>query len=386
MIDTITDSDNASTTKRKGSIAAPVAFSALAVIGIVCWIMQLTGVGALALTNQVMWGIYLVGFMLCTGISAGCLLFASSAILFSGLAAFRPYSRIIAACSVCVGAVGAGLFIMADLGTPARFWEMLAFAQVGSPLIWDTLILLAYAVIGVTFTVQLTRAATDESRLSNMKTIAIAAFIAAICVAITSFVFVFQVARPSWNNPGQTLSFMLSALVASGAVIMLVLAITNRSGYLPVGENTLGCMARTLAFILFAEFIFVLAEIASGTFAGQGTEAQMVSWLIAGPGAPFFWVEICAFAASFVLLLQKSRSLQLIGAISAFAAVLLVKYNLLQVELFNPLLDFAQYPDGASLASAVYLPSLIEWGVVVGIIGIVCLLLNLAMRKLDLGA
>ncbi|MEA5020776.1 MAG: NrfD/PsrC family molybdoenzyme membrane anchor subunit [Gordonibacter sp.] len=385
MTETTIDAGSASTSKQKSNLVVPFVFAVLGAVGVACWVMQVTGGSALALTNRTIWGLYIVGFMLCTGIAAGCLLFASSTVLFSGLAVYKPYARLGAACAVCVGAVGAGLFIMADLGSPARFWEMIAFAHVGSPLFWDTIILLAYVVVGVLFTLQLTKSATAGRDTSSLKPLAIIAFVAGVCVAITSFVFVFQVARPSWNNPGQTLSFVLSALIAAGSVLMVVFALANRSGYLAMGNKLASNLTRVLASLLLVEFIFVLTEIAAGVFAGQGSETLPVVWLISGAGAPFFWAEIVAFAAAFVLLFQKNRTLQVVGAVGSFSAVFLVKYNLLQAELFNPLLNLTAYPGGTGVASAFYLPSPIEWGVAVGVIGIVGLLFTLSMRKLKLG-
>lgn len=386
MVKMVKDVDASLVGKRKGGIAVFVALAALSLAGVACWVLQLTGGGELALTNHVMWGIYIVGFMLCTGIAAGCLMFSSSTVLFDSLAGYRPYARIAAACAICLGVVGAGLFIMADLGVPSRFWEMIVFAQVGSPLFWDAIVLLAYLVSGVALVVQLTREFEIGRSSVFLKPVAIVAFVAGVCVAVTSFVFVFQVARPSWNNPGQTLSFVLSALAVSGAVLVMVFAFADRSGYLRMEEKLSIDLSRVLALALLAELVFVLAEVASGLFAGQGSDARMVAWLVSGAGAPFFWMEIAAFVASVALLVQKARAFRVVGAALAFFAVFLVKFNLLQAELFNPLLGLTGYPDGSAMVSSFYFPLPIEWGVTAGVVGISGLLLALAIRNLKLGA
>lgn len=372
--------------KEGARLAAPITFGALAVVGIACWIAQLTGAGALALTDHAVWGLYIVGFTLCTGIAAGCLMFASSTVLFHPFAPWRPYARLAGACAVAIGAVGAGLFIVADLGSPARMWEMVAYAHPGSPLFWDAIILLAYVVIGSALTLQLVKAEKAGVDTGTLKALAAAALVAGALVAVTSFVFAFQVARPLWNNPGQALSFTLAALVAAGSVLLTLLTFTDRSGYLPISDKLANGLARGIAVALIAELVFVLAETAGGLFAGQGFEAKAITWLICGAGAPFFWAEIACFVAAFVLLLQKARALRFAGGIIAFIAVFLVKYNLVQAELFNPVLSMAGFLEGSGIVSGFYFPSLIEWGVAVGVFGVVCLLLTLAMRKLKLGA
>lgn len=374
------------TMEQKSRFVWPIVFGIAGIIGIACWIMQITGTGPLGLNNHMMWGLYLAGFMLCTGIAAGCLVFASLPYLFEGLAPYRPYARLAAFCAVVIGAVGAGLFIMADMGNPARFWEMIAFAHVGSPLFWDTVILLAYVVVGIVFTMQLVKVERGVKEARALKPLAVIALVAGICVAITSFVFAFQVARPLWNNPGQTLSFVLGALIAAGAVLGIVFACANRSGYLPMSEKLSRGISAMLAVFVLAELVFVLAEVLGGMFEGVGDNATVAAWLVSGAGAPFFWAEMAAFAAALVLLLQKRRSLQVAGACLALLAVFLVKYNLLQAELFNPLLDYAGFLSYSGIVEGFYAPSFVEWGVSIGIVGIGALLLIVGMRRLKLGA
>lgn len=370
----------------KQSPAGLIVGSVLAVVGIVCWIMQIMGVGGLALGNHVVWGLYIVGFTLCTGIAAGCLLFASSTVLFVGLAAYRAHARLAAFASVVIGTLGAGLFIMADLGSPDRAWEMVAFAHPGSPLFWDAIILTTYLVVGMAFTLYLVKSAKDGSDAGALKPLAVAAFVAGACVAITSFVFVFQVARPSWSNPGQTLSFVLSALIASGSVLMVVFALANRSGYLPFDERLSGGLAKALGVVVSVELVFVLTEVVLGLFSAVGDEAVVATWLTVGSGAPFFWIEVVAFLTAIVFFFRKNRGFQVAGALVALLAVFLVKYNMLQVEFFNPILSFASFMDSSGIVEGFYAPSLIEWGVAVGIFGLGSALLALGMRKLKLGA
>ncbi|MEA5021219.1 MAG: NrfD/PsrC family molybdoenzyme membrane anchor subunit [Gordonibacter sp.] len=374
------------TSRPKAGVTPLIVLGLLAVLGIACWIAQVTsGAHLLNLNNHVTWGLYLVGFVLCTGIAAGCLAFASATVLFGALAALRPYARLASFVSVTVGCVGAGLFIMADLGSPARFWEMIAFAHAGSPLFWDTIVLLVYVVVSIVLTVQLVRAKQSGQESASLKPLAVVGLIAGVCVAITSFVFAFQVARPLWNNPGQTLSFILAAVVAAGSVLVIVFALANRSSYLSISDKLLGIIGKTVALFLLVELVFALTEVAGGLFAGTGEESTAIAWLTTGPGAPFFWVEIVACVAGAVLLMQKETSPLMGGALAALLAIFLVKYNLLQAELFNPLINFAGYDNSSGIVGGFYAPSLVEWGVTLGIIALCSLALIMGMRKFNLG-
>ncbi len=374
------------TTKKESHLVWPLFFGVLGITGIVCWAIQILGIGSPNLNNHTVWGIYIVGFTLSTGIAAGCLLFAASTVLFDALSNYQPFARLASFTAVAIGAVSAGLFIIADLGNPGRSWEMIAFAHPSSPLFWDAIILLAYVVIGVVFTLQLVQVSQKKKTSTSLKPFAFLAFIAGVCVVITSFVFVFQVARPLWNNPGQTLSFSLTALIASGAVLLSVFALANRTGYLPMDAKLAGKLAKVIACLVLLELIFVLVEVANSMFASKGDAATSALWLTTGSGAPFFWIELIAFTGALILLFQKRISLQVIGSVLSLLAVFFVKYNMLQAELFNPLISFAGFLNTSGIVDGFYIPSLFEWGVSAGIIGFGMLLLNLGMRKLKLGS
>ncbi len=372
--------------KRPANLPLMAVLGALGAVGVGCWIAQVaSGAHLLNLNNADMWGLYLVGFMLGTGIAAGSLLLAGASCLFEPFAPLRPYARIAAFVGGIGGTVAAGLFIMADLGSPWRAWEIIGMLHPGSPLFWDTVVLTAYLVIGALFTRQLMAVKRGTKPEKSVKPLAVAAVVAGACVAITSLVFVLQVARPTWNNPGQVASFMLAAFAAAGALLIVVLALLARSGYASASDEAQRRLSAVVAFALLAELVLVAAETAIGAFTGSGEEASVVAWLVMGAGAPFFWAEIVAFAASIVLLMQRKPLLRVAGACCALAAVFLVKYNLLQGQLFNPLLDFAGYPGYSGIVSGCYVPSLLEWGVTVGIVALVTLGAVAGLRKLELG-
>ena len=73
-----------------------------------------------------------------------------------------------------------------------------------------------------------------------------------------------------------------------------------------------------------------------------------------------------------------------IGAIVALIAIYLIKSNLLQAQLFNPLITYPG-PEVYGEARGSYVPSLIEIGLSLGIVSLGALLLNLGLTKLNLG-
>jgi molybdopterin-containing oxidoreductase family membrane subunit len=369
----------------KKNIIALGAFSILTIVGIVCWVLQLTrGLQLTELNNYATWGLYIIGFMIFTGIAAGSLIFTSATYLFKGMEEYKPYTRISSFVGAICGVLAAGLFIIVDIGNPERAWYIITKANITSPMFWDTVILAAYVVIGIVFTRQLILVQEGKKAEKNLKAISIIAFIAGLLVMVTSFVFAMQVARPLWNNPVEPVSFLAAALVAALALLVLIFALLNKTGYIEISRDQLNKLSKLVGIFLLFELFVVGGEALIGVYAGSGEEAEIIRWMVSGDGAPFFWVELIAIVAGLVLLMNKKTITA--GAGVSILAVFMIKYNLLQTQLLNPIITYAG-PSGYNPSEVgVYLPSLIEIGVSIGIIALGALLVTLGLSKLNLGA
>ena len=380
-------SAHTNTSKRSTSMIWMAIFAALTVLGVVCWVLQLNrGLQLTNLGDKNMWGLYITFFMIFTGVAAGSLLFAALPYLFH-LDEFKPYCRISAYLGAISSIVAASLFIIVDIGNPERAWLFITSGNWTSPMFWDFLMLASYMVISVIFTRQLMLVNEGKKEQKSVKPIALIAFIAGLMVMVTSFVFAFQLARPMWNTPAQPVSFLIAALVASLGVMTVLAFILNRSSYIQMPVRLLSKMGKAAAALLTVELIIVAVEVLMGLYPGEGGEHAATMWLVRGEGAISFWVEIAALLGAIVLLgkgaSQKGGSL-LAGALLSLVAIYLIKTNLLQAELFNPLLQLpgpAIYGDMAGP----YIPSLLEIGLSLGIISLGALLLSLGLQKLNLG-
>ena len=375
-------------TKRSSTAIWLGVFAAFSLAGTACFVFQaMHGLQVAHLSNDITWGLYIVGFLLFTGVAAGCLLFASTPFVFSGLEAYRPYARVASFVSVtlrvrnCLGAVHLG----GPTGNPLRAFSIWRKLQITSPLFWDTVILISYVVLGCAFTIALVKVSEGKKTEASVRPLAIAVFVAALLVTITSLAFALQVARPTWNNPGLVLSFFIAAVVAGGSLLVVAYAVLDRSGYLPMNAKVACGFSRVVALFLVAELVFSLAEAFSGLYISVGEEAAVAAWLTSGPGAPFFWIEVACSAIGIALLLQKTQSLHVAGAILAFASIFLVKYNMLQSQLHNPLIGFAGPVAAPGAPAGAYFPGMIEWCVAAGIVSVGLLAVTLGLSKLKLG-
>lgn len=361
-----------------------IGLGAITLLGIVCWIIQLVkGEVVTNMNHFVPWGLYIIGFMIFTGISAGSLLFAGSVWCFEILKSYRPYTLITTFVGVIGGLLGAGLFIVVDLGNPLRGIYMLLTPNIASPLVWDETVLSAYGIIGVYFLRQLYLVQQGKRSEASLCLPAILALIAGIAVIITSFAFVLLVSSPLWNNPGESLSFLLAAVIAALGVLTLVLKHLNTVAYVAVPSALLQRMGYVMSGLLVLELLFAVGEAALALYAPHGEEAAAVFWQLIGKGAPWYWTQIiCSLLAVYVLRHDNYKALRLQwGTWLALGAVFLIKYNLLQANQLNPLLPYA----GPSILNpplmTAYVPSIIEIGTSVGIMAGVCLFVALGLLK-----
>lgn len=373
---------------KKGSMLTIGILAVLTVLGVVCWFLQLTqGLQLTHLNDFNMWGLYIIGFMLFTGVAAGVLMFTSSVYLFKGMGEYKPYTRITSYVGAICGVIAAGLFIVVDIGNPQRAWQIITSIHVASPMFWDTVILLTYIVVGILFTRRLIMVHEGKGEEKSLQLISWVAFVAGLLVMVTSFVFAMQVARPLWNTPVEPVSFLAAALTASFSLLIILFALLRKTGRIEIGNEQLAKLARIAGVCLLFELFVVLGEVLIGLYAGAGEEAKIIRWLVAGPGAPFFGVELIAIVAGLILSFRKSSGTvqPVAAAVVSFFAVFMIKYNLLQAQLLNPLIAYpgpAQHTPGQLGA---YLPSLVEIGISVGIVALGCLLVIIGLNTLNLG-
>ena len=353
----------------------------LAVLGAGCYLFQLIyGAQLTNLHNALPWGLYVVGYMLFTGIAAGVLLFLGTCWLIERLDAYRPYTGWLTWVGVFGGLIGAGLFIFVDMGSPQRGIYMMLSPNLTSPQVWDAAILGLYGLTGALLLWQCHEIRAGK-RQGISKSLAGLAIIDGFLVIVTAFVLSLQVAAPLWNHSSVPISFLTSAILAALSVMVLLFrhpGVIQEAG--PV-NSLLKPLGLLMAAMIIVELLFVLSDIAIGLYAPQGEEGKIMVWLMQGKGAPFFWTEMGLLLLALLgSLFERYRGW---GAVLSLLAVILVKYNLLLAQHLNPLLPTAGPSYASPLVQVVYLPSMLEAGTAAGIVAAVCLTGYYGMRLLE---
>ncbi|RNL08943.1 NrfD/PsrC family molybdoenzyme membrane anchor subunit, partial [Parvibacter caecicola] len=165
----------------KGAMAGIVASAVVAAIGIALWFVQMSGgMVQTGMRNLDSWGLYITMFMFFVGLSAGGLIISSVPKAF-GIKGFGGISKVAVMTSIAatVGAIG---FVVVDMGQPLRVWELFVYSNLGSPLMWDIIVLMVYLILSCVYL--WAQIAAEKGKVSHtaLRVISVVALVCAVLV------------------------------------------------------------------------------------------------------------------------------------------------------------------------------------------------------------
>ena len=357
--------------------------------GVLAYGSQLSrGLGVTGLNQPVSWGFYVTNFVFFIGIShAGTLI---SAILRMAQAEWRrPITRMAEVITVLVLFIGAGNILL-DLGRPDRALNVLSYGRYQSPLLWDATSISAYLTASLLYlylplipdiailrdhstrhhflyaTLALGWAGTERQiRVLNRAIAVMAVLVIPVAISVHTVVsFVFSMTlQPGWHSTIFGPYFVVGAIFSGIAALIIFMVIFRRAyrleNYLkPIHFQYLGFLLLTMSFLWF---YFTFAEYITAYY-GSVPEEMKVFWAkFTGDYALFFWsMAICNFAVPMTLLgIPRFRTITgiLIASISVCVGMWLERFIIIVPTLSHPRLP---------LEPGSYLPSPVEWGLMVG--------------------
>ena len=382
---------------RKGLTIGIIACGVLALAGIVLWAVQLTG-GMIqtGMRNLDSWGLYITFFMFFVGLSAGGLIISSVPKAF-GIKGFGGISKVAVMSSIActVAAIG---FVVVDLGQPLRLWELFAFSNLGSPLMWDIIVLGTYLILSCIYL--WAQMANESGRVSDkaLRVLSVVALICAVMVhSVTAWIFGLQQGREMWYTALLGPWFVSSALVCGTALVICVVMALRKIGYLELDQAYIVKLAKLLgAFVCVDLYFFACDLLTEGFPAASGTD--VVWMLVAGPLAPFFWIEVLGCAVCAVICFTpklRTNPLLIVASALAIVGILCKRIQLLVGGFQLPNLDYAGAMTSMTVTNweagwtgaysgMVYWPTPLEFGVMIGVVALAGLIFLLGVKYLAL--
>ena len=371
--------------------------AAVVVVGVVLWAMQLSGgMVQTAMRNLDSWGLYITGFMFFVGLSAGGLIISSVPKAF-GIAGFGGISKVAVfssiACTVC--AIG---LVVVDMGQPFRVWELFVYSNLGSPLMWDIIVLSTYLILSCVYLWAQIQAERGKMSAVALRVISVIALVCAVLVhSVTAWIFGLQQGREMWHTALLAPWFVSSALVCGTALVMVVVIALRKAGYLSLDQAYLVKLAKLLGAFVMVDLYFFGCDLLTEAFPG-GSGAEVVAMLTVGPLAPYFWTEVvgCALCAVICftpalrtnILLVAGSLLAILGIFCKRVQLLVGGFQLANLDYAGSLtpMQHTAWDSGLSgiYGGMVYWPTPLEFGVTLGVVALGVLVFLLGIKLLPL--
>lgn len=353
------------------------------------------GLAVTNLNDLVPWGLWIAIDLSSIGLSAGAFML-SAAVYLLGLKQFRHVART----AVYVGLIGytmAVCTLMLDIGRPDRFWHAVTYWNVHSPL-WEVtmcvtlyLMVLSLEVIPTVGHSELLQ--TRWPRLSG-KMVSLHKLAPVLAVVGLGLSLLHQsslgatygvlIARPIWYRPGLAALFIVSAMAAGPAFIVLVskaaAAITPRAR---VDHQVLDKISMFIGWVLVVYLYLRFWDTLSMSYTYEPARTEALQLLTRGPLALNFWGGEIILGIVVPMIILMSRRLRSEPRLHMMALALivggLVAYRW-DVNMAGQMVVVGYIPQGIVPFFTQYTPSMIEIVAGAGIIAYGLLAFTLGVR------
>jgi molybdopterin-containing oxidoreductase family membrane subunit len=328
------------------------ALGVLVVLGLVAWVVQLRqGLGAAGYADRSFWSIYEADLVAFIGVSYGGAL-VSAILRLTGAKWRAPITRVAEATALFSLIVGM-LFAVVHLGRPERIWEIVLFARMGSPIVWDFIAVVTYLAATCIFLYLplipdlaavpgllrwspegrrarlyrfLGRGWTGtpaQRRLLSRSIGVMAVLIIPVAVSVHSVLsWAFALtSRPGWHSTIFAPYFVVAAIYSGVALVIVVTAWFRRAYGLQafLREEHFVRLGYILAALGAAYLYFTFSDLLTEGYTMDKASVSLIDALLVGRFAPSFWVFIVAGGVAPLVLVGMRRTRRIPGIVTAAA-------------------------------------------------------------------
>ena len=164
-------------------------------------------------------GIPIALYFYLTGLSAGSFIISTLAYGF-GMLKFKPLGKIGVVFATCLLMI-APMILLVDLEQPLRFWHLILYLRITSPITWGTFLLSLYPMNCVVYGYFMFKGDMKRTKIFGLIGIPLALLVH----GYTGFILALGKARVLWNTAIMPPIFLVSAMVSGLAMMILVVII-----------------------------------------------------------------------------------------------------------------------------------------------------------------
>lgn len=350
------------------------------------WTMEHHGHIITGMNNQIVWGIPHVFAVFLVVAASGALNVASMASVF-GKTAYKPLAPLSALLAIALLAGGLAV-LMLDLGRPDRLIVAMTYYNFKSIFAWNVVLYSGFMGIVVAYLWTMM-----EQRMNAYSTYAgLSAFVWRLALTTgTGSIFGFLIGRQAFGSALMGPMFIVYSLSYGLAIFLLVLLAVSRWTERPLEAAMQARLTRLLAvFVACAAYFVLVYHLTNLYFAKQhGLERFLL--LDGGLYTRLFWLGQLGLGSLLPLVLllaprtRNSRAMLVLAALAVIAGGLAQMYVTIIGSQAWPLQIFPGYEVSSSFYDGVvgsYTPSLPEWLLGIGGIGMTGIIVVLALKWL----
>lgn len=375
-----------------------VSLGVLMLAGLIAGVIVLVrGLVVTNLTDLVPWGLWIALDLSSIALSAGAFTL-SAAVYLLGLKHLQPVART----AVFIGLIGysmAMMMLLMDIGRPDRLWHALIYWNTHSPLWEVTMCICLYFAVLVLEVMPIfgdadwmkVRWPRLSMRMTKVHHIAPILAIAGLTLSMlhqSSLGATYGIlkARPIWYRPGMAVLFIVSAMVAGPALVVLTSRLASKiTPKAAVRDELLDQVAKFVGFALIGYLYLRFWDAFSMSYTYEPARSEGLNMLTQGPLSFNFWVGeiILGMVIPMIILLssrlRSNKGLQMLALLMVVGGLLAYRWDILMV---GQLVVYGVLPQDIVPRYTQYFPSLIEILVTIGVVAYGILAFTLGVRYL----
>ncbi len=166
-------------------------------------------------------GLPIATYFYLTGLSAGSFIISTLAYGF-GMLKFKPLGKIGVVMATCLLMI-APMILLIDLEQPFRFWHLIMYLRITSPITWGTFLLSLYPMNCMVYGYFMFKGDMKRTKIFGLIGIPLALLVH----GYTGFILALGKARVLWNTAIMPPIFLVSAMVSGLAMMILVVIIKD---------------------------------------------------------------------------------------------------------------------------------------------------------------
>jgi len=315
-------------------------------IGIIFYIVQWNyGLGITGLSRDVSWGLYIANLTFFVGVAASAVMVVLPYYLHN----FKEFGRITALGEfLAVTAVGMSiLFVIVDLGQPARMMNLILYPSPNSVLFWDVVVLGGYLLLNAVIAgISVYSEYKSKKPPAWVKPLIYLSIPWAISIhTATAFIYSGIAAKPFWLTALLAPRFLASAFASGPALLIILGLILRRFTKFDPGWVALQKLAQIATYGMIITMFFLIVEFFTvfyGKIPGHMMHLQYLFFGLEGHGVlvPWMWTSVILAIIAIVLLVnpgtrQRTNTL-VIACVAVFVSMWIDKGLGLIVPGFIP--------------------------------------------------